>query len=64
LALSWVLKIGRNPQGRRYEASLERNFDRALSQLERVQRVRLGQPEGTEVKLEAERHEWDLFRAE
>lgn len=28
----------------RYEASLERNFDRTLSQLERVQRLRLGQP--------------------
>jgi len=28
----------------RYEASLERNFDRTLGQLERVQRMRLGQP--------------------
>jgi ATP-dependent Lon protease len=28
----------------RYEASLERSFDRALSQLERLQRTRLGQP--------------------
>jgi hypothetical protein len=28
----------------RYEASLERSFDRTLSQLERVQRMRLGQP--------------------
>ena len=28
----------------RYEASLERNFDRTLTQLERVQRLRLGQP--------------------
>jgi hypothetical protein len=27
----------------RYEASLERSFDRALSQLERLQRIRLGQ---------------------
>ena len=27
----------------RYEASLERAFDRALSQLERLQRMRLGQ---------------------
>ena len=26
------------------ELSLERNFDRTLSQLERVQRMRLGQP--------------------
>lgn len=28
----------------RYEASLERSFDRTLSQLERLQRLRLGQP--------------------
>lgn len=28
----------------RYEASLERSFDRTLSQLERRQRTRLGQP--------------------
>jgi hypothetical protein len=28
----------------RYEASLERNFDRTLTQLERLQRMRLGQP--------------------
>lgn len=28
----------------RYEASLERQFDRTLSQLERLQRMRLGQP--------------------
>jgi len=28
----------------RYEASLERSFDRTLSQLERLQRIRLGQP--------------------
>ena len=28
----------------RYEASLEWNFDRTLSQLECVQRMRLGQP--------------------
>jgi hypothetical protein len=28
----------------RYEASLERAFDRTLSQLERMQRLRLGQP--------------------
>jgi hypothetical protein len=28
----------------RYESSLERAFDRALSQLERVQRIRKGQP--------------------
>ena len=28
----------------RYEASIERNFDRTLTQLERVQRLRLGQP--------------------
>ncbi len=28
----------------RYEASLERSFDRTLSQLEHLQRIRLGQP--------------------
>ena len=28
----------------RYETSLERAFDRTLAQLERVQRIRLGQP--------------------
>lgn len=28
----------------RYEASLERGFDRTLGQLERLQRMRLGQP--------------------
>ncbi len=28
----------------RYEGSLERSFDRTLSQLERLQRLRLGQP--------------------
>ena len=28
----------------RYEASLERNFDRTLGQLERLQRMRLGHP--------------------
>ena len=27
----------------RYEASLDRSFDRALTQLERLQRMRLGQ---------------------
>ncbi len=28
----------------RYEASLDRSFDRTLTQLERLQRMRLGQP--------------------
>jgi hypothetical protein len=28
----------------RYEAALERNFDRTLTQLERLQRMHLGQP--------------------
>jgi flagellar biosynthesis/type III secretory pathway M-ring protein FliF/YscJ len=28
----------------RYETALERNFERTLSQLERVQRLRLSQP--------------------
>ena len=36
----------------RYEASLERVFDRTLSQLERLQRMRLGQPVPPPFKLE------------
>lgn len=36
----------------RYEASLERAFDRALSQLERLQRMRLGQPVPPPVKVQ------------
>jgi hypothetical protein len=35
----------------RYEASLERSFDRTLSQLERLQRMRLGQPVAPELKV-------------
>jgi hypothetical protein len=35
----------------RYEASLERGFDRTLSQLERLQRMRLGQPVLPELKV-------------
>ena len=38
----------------RYDASLQQNFDRTLSQLERVQRTRLGQP----VLPELEAHPW------
>jgi uncharacterized membrane protein YccC len=36
----------------RYEASLERAFDRTLSQLERLQRMRLGQPVPPPLKVE------------
>jgi len=36
----------------RYEASLERTFDRTLNQLERLQRMRLGQPVPPPVKVE------------
>jgi hypothetical protein len=36
----------------RYEASLERAFDRALVQLERLQRMRLGQPVAPPIKVE------------
>ena len=36
----------------RYEASLERAFDRALTQLERLQRMRLGQPIAPPLKLD------------
>jgi len=35
----------------RYEASLERSFDRTLSQLERLQRLRLGQPGPPSINL-------------
>jgi len=35
----------------RYEASLERSFDRTLSQLERLQRMRAGQPVLPELKV-------------
>ena len=36
----------------RYEASLDRSFDRALSQLERLQRMRRGQPVPPTLKVE------------
>ncbi len=36
----------------RYEGGIERQFDRTLTQLERVQRMRLGQPVPPPVKLE------------
>jgi len=36
----------------RYETGLERQFDRILSQLERLQRMRLGQPVPPPVKVE------------
>ena len=36
----------------RYEASIERMFDRTLSQLERLQRMRLGQPVPPAIKLD------------
>jgi hypothetical protein len=36
----------------RYEASIERSFDRTLSQLECVQRMRLGQPILPPIKLD------------
>ncbi len=35
----------------RYEASLERSFDRTLSQLERLQRMRAGQAVPPELKV-------------
>jgi hypothetical protein len=35
----------------RYESSLERAFDRTLNQLERLQRIRLGQPVPPTVNL-------------
>ena len=36
----------------RYEASIERAFDRTLSQIERAQRMRLGQPILPPIKLD------------
>jgi hypothetical protein len=36
----------------RYEASIERGFDRTLTQLERIQRMRLGQPVAPPVKVD------------
>ena len=39
----------------RYEASLERAFDRTLLQLERLQRMRLGQPVTPPIKLDVTR---------
>jgi hypothetical protein len=36
----------------RYEGSLERSFDRTLSQLERLQRIRLGQPVLPAIKVD------------
>jgi hypothetical protein len=36
----------------RYEASIERGFDRTLTQLERVQRMRRGQPVAPPIKLD------------
>jgi hypothetical protein len=39
----------------RYEASLERSFDRTLSQLERLQRLRLGQPVPPALKVDVSR---------
>ncbi len=35
----------------RYEANLDRSLDRTLSQLERLQRMRLGQPVAPELKV-------------
>jgi hypothetical protein len=35
-----------------YEGGIERQFDRTLTQLERVQRMRLGQPVPPPAKLE------------
>jgi hypothetical protein len=36
----------------RYEAHLNREYDRILSQLERLQRIRLGQPTPPTIRLE------------
>jgi hypothetical protein len=36
----------------RYEASIERSFDRTLTQLERIQRMRQGQPVAPPIKVD------------
>jgi hypothetical protein len=36
----------------RYEAAIERSFDRTLAQLERIQRMRLGQPVAPAIKVD------------
>jgi hypothetical protein len=36
----------------RYETSIDRAFDRTLTQLERLQRMRLGQPVGPLIKVD------------
>ena len=41
-----------NDRFQRYEASLDRSFDRTLSQLERLQRVRSGQPVLPAIKVD------------
>ncbi len=51
-----VEKSGKKPPDRpgldrRYEASLEKSFDRTLSQFERMQRIRLGQPVQPQLKV-------------
>lgn len=38
-------------QWQRYKANLELNFDRTLSQLERLQRMRLGQPVAPKIEV-------------
>ncbi len=48
---STVMKRPRSDRLLRYEASLERSFDRTLSQLERLQRMRAGQPVLPELKV-------------
>ena len=41
-----------HPLIQRYESNLLRDFDRTLSQLERLQRIRLGQPVPPPIKLD------------
>jgi len=41
----------------RYEASLERSFDRTLNQLERMQRLRRGQPVAPRIDVNV----WELY---
>jgi hypothetical protein len=55
-AIQWKFDLNSNPNVLdrlpRYEASIERSFDRTLTQLERIQRMRLGQPVAPPIKVD------------
>jgi hypothetical protein len=55
-AIPWKFDLNSDPNVLdrlpRYEASIERSFDRTLTQLERIQRMRLGQPVAPPIKVD------------